>query len=66
MKLNSEQECKKIIDILFLMISFSLAFNNIPKVIQMNFLGGVLGNKLVFYPVIIGFIFTLYLKKNKK
>ncbi len=57
---------QKIIDILFLIMSFSLAFNNIPKFIQMNFIGGVLGNKLIFYPLIFGFIYTVYLQSKNK
>ena len=57
---------KKIIDTIFLLMSFSLAFNNIPKTVQMNFVGGVLGNKLIFYPFIIGLIYTVYLYKNDK
>ena len=32
----------------------------------MNFVGGVLGNKLIFYPFIIGLIYTVYLYKNDK
>ena len=51
---------KKVMDILFFFISFFLIFNHIPKVIQMNFLGGPVGNKLVFYPLFIGFIYTIY------
>ena len=51
---------KKIRDTLFFIIVFSLIFNNIPEPIQMNFLGGPVGNKLVFYPLFIGFIYTGY------
>lgn len=50
---------KKIKNTLFVCISIFLIFNNIPKVIQMNFLGGSVGNKLVFYPLFIGFIYTI-------
>ena len=51
-------------NILFFFISFFLIFNNIPKVIQMNFLGGVVQGKLVFYPLFIGFVYTIY-RQNK-
>ena len=47
---------KKIRDIIFLCICFSLIFNNIntPKILYS--LGGPLGNKLAIFPLIIGFI----------
>lgn len=45
---------------IFFIIVSSLIFNNIPKPIQMNFIGGPVGNKLVFYPLLIGFIYTAY------
>ena len=51
---------KKVINILFFFISFFLIFNNVHKIIQINFLGGPVGNKLVFYPLFIGFIYTIY------
>lgn len=57
---------KKLIDILFFVMSFSLAFNNVPQIIQRNFIGGVLGSKLIFYPLIVGFIYTIYLQINNK
>ena len=44
----------------FFLICFSLVFNNIPKPIQMNFIGAILSSKLVFYPFIIGLVYTLY------
>lgn len=58
---------RKVINILFFLISFSLIFNNIPKVLQMNFVGGgILGNKLVFYPLVIGFAYTIYCQYKYK
>lgn len=54
---------------LFFTICFTLIFNNVPAILQMNFFGGSLGKKLVFYPVIIGIIYTvygLYKKQDKK
>lgn len=57
---------KKIIDKIFFAICFCLIFLNIPKLIQMNFIGGILGNKLVFYPLFIGFIYTIYCQYKYK
>lgn len=57
---------KKIKNTLFVCISIFLIFNNIPKVIQMNFLGGSVVNKLVFYPLFIGFIYTIYCQYKYK
>lgn len=51
----------KVRNYLFFCICFTLIFNNIPKILQMNFLGGsVLGGKLVFYPIFGGIIYTIY------
>lgn len=57
---------RKICNIIFLFISISLIFNNIPKAVQMNFIGGILGNKLSFYPFIVGFVYTLYCQYKYK
>ena len=57
---------KKIIKFLFFLIVLFFIFNNIPKVIQMNFLGAPVGNKLVFYPLFIGFIYTIYCQYKHK
>lgn len=56
----------KIHNILFFIISIFIIFNNIPKVIQMNFLGGSVGNQLVFYPLFLGFIYTIYCQYKYK
>lgn len=50
----------KFINILFCFIGISLIFNNIPKAIQINLLGGVFGNKLTTYFILLGFIYTIY------
>ena len=57
---------QKICNIIFFFIVAFLIFNNIPKPIQMNFIGGILGNKLSFYPFIVGFIYTLYCQYKYK
>lgn len=49
-----------IVNKIFFLLCFSLAFNNIPKILQMNMLGSVVGDKLVFYPLIVGLIYTIY------
>lgn len=45
---------------IFFILCFTLVLNNTPKLIQMNFIGGVLGNKLSFYPFFVGAIYTIY------
>ena len=57
---------QKILNILFLFIIISLIFNSIPKPIQMNFIGGILGNKLSFYPFVVGVVYTLYCQYKYK
>lgn len=56
----------KNINFLFLLIIFTLIFNDIPKVIQVSFVGSVLQTKLVFYPIFIGLIYTLYYQYKYK
>ena len=55
-----------IINKLFFVLCFALAFVSVPKVLQMNFLGGVLQSKLAFYPLVIGFIYTIYCQYKYK
>lgn len=47
-------------DLIFFLICFSLIFNNIPKSIQMNFIGGPVGDKLVIFPLIIGILYSVW------
>ena len=47
-------------DLIFFFISFMLIFSNIPQMLQINVIGGLVGNKLVFYPLVAGFIYTAY------
>lgn len=51
---------RKTCDVLFFTMVFTLIFMNIPNLIQMGFVGGGLGSKLCFYPIIIGMIYTFY------
>lgn len=57
---------KKICDKLFFVICFVLIFNNIPNILQMNLIGSILADKLVFYPLIIGCIYTIYCQYKYK
>lgn len=56
----------KIRDTLFFLICFTLMFNNIPKYLRIPFIGGPLGDKLVFYPLVAGMIYTIYCQWKKK
>lgn len=51
---------RKICNRLFFCICFSLVFFNIPKFLQLNFLAGSMAGKLVFYPLLIGMIYSCY------
>lgn len=57
---------KKYFDILFFTMCFFLIFNNIPSVIRIQFISGGLGNKLSFYPIFLGMLYTLYLIFKKQ
>lgn len=51
---------RKFIDIIFAFLVFSLPFKYIPNAFWQNFLGGPFGQDLVVYPLLIGFIYTMY------
>ncbi|HJI09563.1 MAG TPA: O-antigen ligase family protein [Phascolarctobacterium faecium] len=57
---------KILINRIFFCICFLVIFNNIPEKLQMNFWGGPIGGKLVFYPLTIGVIYTLYCQYKYK
>lgn len=57
---------KKIRDTIFFIICFTLIFNNIPEILQLNSIGGFMGKKLVIYPLIIGLIYTYYCQYKYK
>lgn len=57
---------KKICNILFFCICFCLIFYNIPKFLQLNFLAGPVASKLIFYPLIVGIIYTAYCQYKYK
>lgn len=50
----------KIRDSLMFVITFSLIFYCVPMPLQQNFIGGVLGSQLCFYPIVIGMAYTIY------
>lgn len=56
----------KIRDIIFFLLCFCLSFYYIPEPIQIKFIGGVIGDKLVFYPLILGFFYTFYYQYKYK
>ena len=47
-------------DKLFLIVCVTLIFNTVTEPIQMGFLGGPIGGKLVFYPLLIGMLYTFW------
>ena len=49
----------KIRDIIFFAICSTVIFQYIPALLQMNFIGGTVGDKLVFYPMFIGLVYTI-------
>lgn len=55
---------KRFRDIFFFLICFFLVFYNIPRGLRINFLGGPIARMLVFYPIIIGGIYTLWYEKK--
>lgn len=53
-------------NIFLYILIFTLIFNNIPKPIQLNFLGGPVGSKLAVYPLIAAFAYTFYCQYKYK
>lgn len=51
---------KKIRDIIFFLMVFVLIFNIIPRPVQLNFLGGPVGSKLLVYPLLAAFVYSFY------
>lgn len=51
---------RKICNTIFFLMCFSLIFDDIPKAIQLSFLTGPVGNKLIAYPLLMGVIYTAY------
>lgn len=55
-----------IINALFFFICLFLIFNNIPEILQVNFISGPLYGKLVFFPCVLGIVYTLYFQYKYK
>lgn len=51
---------RKVRDILFLLICVAVTFNNIPKPIQLNWLGGPVAAKLVIYPLLAAWGYSFW------
>jgi len=51
---------------LFLLICICLPFLFIPKVLQLNFVGGPIGSELIVYPIIMSYGYTLYCQHKFK
>lgn len=50
---------------LFFCIVLFIIFSNIPRIVQMNFIGTFLGKDLSFYPILVGVLYFFYeLKKS--
>lgn len=51
-------------DFLLYSIVLTIMFCDIPQVIQLNFLGSVMGGKLSIYPLLVGLLISLYYWKK--
>lgn len=51
---------KRVRNTLFFLMVFVLIFDSVPKPMQMNFIGGPVGGKLEFYPLMAAFIYSFY------
>ncbi len=51
---------RKIIDTIFISLIVCLMFEGIPKILYFRFLGGPITAKLVWMPLVIGLLYTLY------
>lgn len=49
-------------DFLFFLIVITLIFISIPMGLRIGFLGGPIQSKLVFYPIVVGLIYTIYVR----
>lgn len=57
---------KKLLNILFLLTSIALSFNTLQQTMRISFIGGLLYDKLIFYPIFIGILYTLYCQYRHK
>lgn len=57
---------ERIINKIFCFICLFLQFLAIPQIIQVGVIGDILYSKLVFYPIFIDLIYTLYCQYKYK
>ena len=50
----------KVRNAIFFLMVFVLIFDYIPKPVQLNFLGGPAGSKLIVYPLLVAFGYSVY------
>ncbi len=50
----------KVRNAIFFLMVFVLIFDNIPRPVQLNFLGGPVGGKLEVYPLLAAFLYSFY------
>lgn len=62
MKLENSE--RKILNRICLIIVLTLIFTEVPKPIGLNFLAGDLAGKLSTYPILIGCLYMIYLRKR--
>lgn len=51
---------------LFFIIVVFIIFSDIPRLLQMNFLGSFLGKDLSFYPILVGVLYSSYIFYKRK
>lgn len=56
----------KIRDRIFVFMCLCMPFLCTPKILNMNFLGGPIGKQLILYPILLFFLYTVYVTINKK
>ena len=56
----------KIRDRIFVFMCLCMPFLCTPKILNMNFLGGPIGKQLILYPILLLFLYTVYVTINKK
>ncbi len=57
---------RKIRDTIFFLMVFSLIFNNIPRPVQLSFIGGYISAKLLVYPLVAAFAYSCWCQYKYK
>lgn len=50
---------KRNYNLLLFIIIIALVFNDIPEILRLNFIAGIMAEKLSIYPIIVGIIYTI-------